>query len=62
MSDLLTADDVASRLGVTRAQVLRLRRLQPCPIPAVDVSAGARPSYRWRPSVIDAFLRNRRAA
>ena len=58
---LLTAEQVAQRLGSTRAQVLRLRRLDPCPIPAINISTGARPSYRWRPSVIDTFLRNRRA-
>ena len=61
-TQLLTADDVARLLGVTRAQVLKLRRLHPRPIPAVDVSAGSRPSYRWRPSTVENFLRNRRAA
>lgn len=61
-AELLKAEDVAQRLGVTRAQVLRLRRLNPCPLPAINVSTGAKPNYRWRPSAVDAFLRNRRTS
>ena len=57
---LLTAEDVARHLGVTREKVLVLRRKGF--LPAVDVSAGTRPTYRWRPSTVETFLRNRRAA
>jgi len=58
---LLDADQVAQRLQVSRRHVLELRRLDPCPIPAINVSASSRPNYRWRPSVVEAFLRNRKA-
>lgn len=61
-TDLLKAEDVAQRLSVTRAQVLRLRRLDPSPLPAINVSAGAKPNYRWRASTVETFLRNRRAS
>ncbi len=57
---LLTVDEVAYRLQVTNAQVLKLRRTGA--LPAINVSAGAKPNYRWRPSVLETFLRTRRAA
>lgn len=60
--NLLTKEQVAELLGVTPEQVLKLRRLHPSPLPGIDVSAGHRPSWRWRPSTIQAFLRNRSAS
>ena len=51
---LLTKEQVADLLGVTPEQVLKL--------PGIDVSAGTRPSWRWRPSTIQTFLRNRSAS
>lgn len=56
---LLTADEVARTLNCTQAQVLRLRRAGL--LPAVNISAGLKPNYRWRPSALSAFLRNRKA-
>lgn len=60
---LLTAAEVAAQLATTPKHVRELRRLDPSPLPAINVSAGTgRPSWRWRPSTVDAFLRQRRAA
>ena len=60
--NLLTKEQVAELIGVTPGQILKLRRLHPSPLPGINVSAGARPSWRWRPSVVQAFLRNRSAS
>ena len=56
---LLTKEQVAELIGITPGQVLKLRRLRPSPLPGINVSAGARPSWRWRPSTVQTFLRNR---
>lgn len=64
MSDtLLNAHEVAARIGTTEKHVRQLRRLDPSPLPGINVSAGpGRPTWRWRPSTVDQFLRQRRAA
>lgn len=60
--NLLTKEQVAELIGITPDQVLKLRRLHPSPLPGINVSAGARPSWRWRPSTVQTFLRNRSAS
>lgn len=55
---LLDAHEVAAWLNLTHGKVLKLRRMGA--LPAIDVSAGTRPTYRWRRSTIETFLRNRK--
>lgn len=57
---LLTVDQVAERLQLSPWQVRALIRGRK--LAAINISAGARPSYRIRPSALDAFLRIRRVA
>lgn len=57
-TDLLDVHEVARRLGISAYQV-RAHRKQGN-LPAVNVSLGARPTWRWSPSAIDTFKRNRR--
>lgn len=60
---LLNARQVAELLGTTPAKVRELRRRPDGGLPAIDISASpGRPTWRWQPSTIQNFLRNRRRA
>jgi predicted ArsR family transcriptional regulator len=58
---LLKVDEVADRLAITPDQVREHRRRGALPAINVAVTDG-RPSWRWRPSTVETFLRNRRSA
>lgn len=58
---LLDAHQVAQLLGCTPSKVRALRRNPASGLAAIDISNGrGRPTWRWRPSTIQTFLRNRR--
>ncbi|MFC0626116.1 helix-turn-helix domain-containing protein [Kribbella deserti] len=60
MITLLTVEDVAAHLQLTPTHVRRLIRRRE--LPAINVGAERRPTYRVEPSALQEFLDSRRRA